>query len=656
MVFISVPATRLGPMPLLFVNKDASNLERTSAEAFAIGSHISKTHRKWLKCQRLKQIEYPDRSKEDCVYFGASKSGHRVASPYQHLGSELGLNAYEGDSYGAHPTHISQGGAVLQARRGLEENTGPTNTPATSPSSSKTLANPKDQICKAPPLLRPNLPFEPFSASVVPMTATIRELLSLAQCFHVFSAWPVKMSKILRDQLTQSFEDHLSIAISDEGEMNALLAAGYYAKSLIYPAERTVCFNKALEHKTKTLTILRQSIQRADQDQGKVFMLIRLLVALDFFSEDYEAARLHQGAIRKMVSHELPSLKARQEMLSISDVWISTALLRHTEFHVENWDPGPRKLQPFDEVLQAANTAATGWEASKIREGIAAVTSDASTTSQPIPNKFLQHILGDIRELVTAKVLLTDILLEENVLRYEVVLWLHRRGTALIGRLINFFMDTTLSSCQDPDSLLNVTVALGMVLFLGAVFGDVPCPQIPLGRVAGVFGEKVRKLWGRTVRGEAEADADLLHWLLLLCSFHGHRMRCTDDSNGKASDEGNEQTRDWVATTIEFWCLMADPNTITGISDGRTPQSAGWDDPTADLRRRLKRKFLYLEGEMDEYLKMLLECFGRPGDSTYLQLFHPDQQENMVTVADQNSGAGTEAGEIQDLTIINRTP
>ncbi|KAK6364848.1 hypothetical protein LTS17_011752 [Exophiala oligosperma] len=44
-----------GP-PLLFVNKDASNLSRTKAEAFAVGSHMSKVYRRWSKSQKLRNL------------------------------------------------------------------------------------------------------------------------------------------------------------------------------------------------------------------------------------------------------------------------------------------------------------------------------------------------------------------------------------------------------------------------------------------------------------------------------------------------------------------------------------------------------------------------------------------------------------------------
>lgn len=44
-----------GP-PLLFVNKDASNLSRTKAEAFAVGSHMSKAYRRWSKSQKLRNL------------------------------------------------------------------------------------------------------------------------------------------------------------------------------------------------------------------------------------------------------------------------------------------------------------------------------------------------------------------------------------------------------------------------------------------------------------------------------------------------------------------------------------------------------------------------------------------------------------------------
>jgi len=44
-----------GP-PLLFVNRDATNLSRTRAEAFAVGSHTSSVYRKWAKSERLRNL------------------------------------------------------------------------------------------------------------------------------------------------------------------------------------------------------------------------------------------------------------------------------------------------------------------------------------------------------------------------------------------------------------------------------------------------------------------------------------------------------------------------------------------------------------------------------------------------------------------------
>ncbi len=53
--------TKPGPgLPLLFINKDATNLTRTPAEAFAIGSHTSKAYRKWAKSERLSRIRLTD--------------------------------------------------------------------------------------------------------------------------------------------------------------------------------------------------------------------------------------------------------------------------------------------------------------------------------------------------------------------------------------------------------------------------------------------------------------------------------------------------------------------------------------------------------------------------------------------------------------------
>ncbi|KIW65842.1 hypothetical protein PV04_08063 [Phialophora macrospora] len=189
-------------------------------------------------------------------------------------------------------------------------------------------------------------------------------------------------------------------------------------------------------------------------------MVVRLLMALDFFSEDYDATRLHQVAARKMISPTDQLSKSQRDMLFISGVWLVAALLRHTEFHIGNWDPGTRNSQEFDKFMP------------EIRESVEA----DSRTIPRIPNKFLCHIFHDVHELVITEGLLTTPLLREGNLRHDVVLWLHRRGMVLLGQLLNFFINTTLASCQsslptaerDPNCLLFLTVVLGVALFLGA--------------------------------------------------------------------------------------------------------------------------------------------------------------------------------------------
>jgi hypothetical protein len=403
------------------------------------------------------------------------------------------------------------------------------------------------------------------------------------------------MNETLRDQLAQSYQERLPLAIADEGEMHALLAAGYYVNSLTNPRDRAVCFEKGLHHKIWTLAVLRHRLARPDYDQGRVFMVIRLLIALDFFSEDYDAAQLHQAAARKMISPIAQSSKGQRDMLLISDVWLAAALLRHTEFHVANWDPGARNSQAFDECLP------------EVRKSVEAYSS----TIPRIPNKFLCHIFDDVHELVITKGLLTTPLLREGYLRHDVVLWLHRRSMALMGQLLNFFIDTTLASCQsslptaikDPNSLLFVTVALGVALCLGALFDDVTCPQIPLERVAAVFKVKVVKLTQRSLCGDAEVEADLLLWLLFMHGFHDHRMvkMPRADPNDESTGTLQEGRPTWTGWFYHL-CFASDSSNLEGDDAVRL---GGLARCSEDVKRRLKRS-LYLGQEMDEYL---LRCF-----------------------------------------------
>lgn len=684
--------------PLLFVNKDAENFNITSAEAFAINSHVSSTHRKWMKSQRLKQQQqqpkHLDKPNELSEALGQKpkeppkQEAERIQPPQWRPCRLL--------HYGPWPILASSGPAHKEPVSTIETSESESSNKDTTGDKEKEVvvvqhpltvslerqvpsqkAKRINSPSKSPsqkakrmsqPLLRPKFASEPFAAAVIRLTPETRDLLSMAQRFHVFPAWPIKMSKMLRDEMKLSFEEHLSCAIADEGEINALLAAGCYSKALLYPEARRPLLDHALRYKTRTVQILRQRIQRFGGDYWNIFMLVRLLLALDFFAGDYEAARFHQSAAQRFMSQKAfvsqeaaAPRKVRLDVLSISDVWLAVVLIRHTEFNVGTWDPGPRRLQKFNErlLLSLKTTMREAPPDSSFAAAQAIPTTINASRSSILPDPVLRDLMGDIQELVSTKTFTQTI--PDDRFRYEIVVWLHKRATALTGRLINHFVTVTnpgtgTTSHTWPFSpprprrrditmesqliLLKATVALDMALFLDMVFADAPCP-IPHARVARLCRQHVRELWRRVVEegsgspdnssstasgtgvgnldtdvgADVDVDADLMLWLLFTCAFYadsaregGYGVTVTDEADkdsGDDEDEENEKRefRSWATTTIAFWFFPPSPRVPPPNNDVDHAATAA---VVAQMIKTKLKTFLYLDAQMDAYLSRMV--------------------------------------------------
>lgn len=570
--------------PLLFINKDATSLNRTPAEAFAIGSHVSKSHRNWLKCERLRRMKpSASRRTHNAVVLRTPGSDDHESSTQTERRVTQTLRHDSSDSNDSTPVSTSSSGSNVHgpnsdtSESSIDAASSGGNGPSCSTSSIPS-ALPKESTDHFPRRIMSSLlPIRcrDICSTAIRINPTDRELLNLARDFHVFPAWAVRASRLFREQLNSSYDDHLADAAKDEAVYHALLAVGSMVKSFESTKDRHRFIGKARSHKTQAVSILRQRLASKD-DSAKVLPVIQLLLTLDFAAGDYGAGVRHLAAARHLsVTVGNPPITCTN-VLFISDVWLAVTLLRHTDFSVFNWDPGSRSKQ-------ASATTTISVEA----RGLVTFSSSSNSSSSRLPDVLLHNTMEDVRELVEILNLL-ECFKDNCDTRYILVCWLYYRSNAILGHLVNRFVDITYSSClsttpgpKDPNSLLNVTISLGMVLFIGTLFSDTPFP-VPCARVAATFGTKLRKLWARVLKGAAVVDDSLLLWLLFLYSYYN----CTSPTTREPIYQ------EWAASALDFWCQELH---IVEYED---------------LRSRLKG-FLYVDAQMDSYLFEVMAGFDR---------------------------------------------
>ena len=568
--------------PLLFINKDATNLTRTPVEAYAIGSHVSKAHRNWSRSARIRRTKLSVLHRTYGTEYLEGSDSNDSYSPRKHeyrISQREPYHRYDGNASTSTSSTTSTTSYANGSESDLNESTsvdgclpvGKRTLSKTETTSSVPPGNGGPLITKRTSSLVPIRCKDPFSTTARIRPAD-RDALSLAREFHVFAAWPARASRVFRERLYGIYDSYLAAATEDEALYNGLLAAGLMVKSLGSIKDRHGVIREANFHKAQAMRILNH--QLALKGSGtNVLPIIRLLLSLEFVAGNYESSTKYiAAALCLFIAGENPRTTG-VEIFFISDVWISVTLMRHTDFSVSSWDPGP-----WREQASATNPQHVYCSGGSPRRPL-------SSTSC-LPDEILRSTMKDVHELVEIMAFL-ECCKDSPAMRCAIVCWLHNRSNAILGRLVNRFVDITYSSClstepgpKDPNSLLNVTLSLAMILFTGTLFSDTPFP-VATERILATFGTKLRTLWTRALKGTAVVEDSLLLWLLFLCTY------CN-----AASDTAKDLVfQDWATGALDFWCQELH------IVEYEV------------LRSRLTR-FLYLD-RMDSYLFGVMASFDR---------------------------------------------
>ncbi|KIY03713.1 uncharacterized protein Z520_00404 [Fonsecaea multimorphosa CBS 102226] len=541
--------------PFLFINKTSETLTRSRDESFTISSHVSKTHRKWLKEEKLRRLHASGSKAVAAQRTILPAATSRI--PGVGPSSDASGEGHPGPARApADPSQLQHDGSASRATarhsagvriRGDEHNSQPVYPFEGSQENidQQRTVPPEAWNRRALAINRPSLGFwkgnsDPFSAAAVSLAAPDHhEIIRLAQRFFVFVAWPEKTNALWRAPIgdTSSSNIHLDQTIADEAEVHALLAAGYAVSGGLSVHDSQSSRSRQLLHKAKAVALLRDRLAKHGFSPS-VTTLIRLLISLDFHSSDNESALVHLRGLWAIASTTPGFLPDAQELLLISDAWISIALLKRPEISPERYDPGPRSQHSFDQALQELEN----------KHGIAVTDGAKSATPEAAFDQSMWKILEGAHEIVNTKRIVDEV--TDKKLREEVVHWMNRRSSAITAYCTTGYVNATelaqspeLDDAKKVKQTLMAAASLCGMMFMNFKFLDLPhnynfsrtCQKI----------EQVLTSVSQALAREIEPaqDADYL-WLLLLVAM----------GNDIFGARGDIPYSSWPATEFHHVC------------------------------------------------------------------------------------------------------
>jgi hypothetical protein len=178
---------------------------------------------------------------------------------------------------------------------------------------------------------------DPFTASAIPITPEINELVQLSSHFYVFWAWAVSVSLLFKAKADRAWIESARARIQGKDDMHVMLSAGAYIKAHLFdqshnPEGRERLIVRGLMHKTQVLTQLRKDLAHG---AGAKLETILGLVALEFGTGNFEAAIWHHYAAKKLISSLAnPENKTttndeqKEPIFAVAEVWTAAAALQ----------------------------------------------------------------------------------------------------------------------------------------------------------------------------------------------------------------------------------------------------------------------------------------------------------------------------------------
>ena len=488
--------------PLLFINQREAI--PTREQVATLRSYVHGAHRRWAKKSRLKATHKPSprgssKTDEDAVASSLASSIHIDTGNSQPI--------YRLDLLGATSAHVS-----------------------------------------SPIFWKGNS--DPFAAAVVPITPEKHSMIQRAQQFQVFTLYLLGASASFREQWDGDMRRSTKEAVSERASMHTILAAGCYV--LARSGNQEQMLRLALEHKTESIKSVRLALQ--NNPSANVTYPVFNLIALDFVSGNYTAARQHMHALRQILTSRYLDksrdvLFARSLMtLNISDVWIAYSSCLRTQVPISEWDRGRDAHPPIEHGPRPGD-----YQKRLARSILEPVLKD----------DFYPDLIDGLSRASLLKKMASSMpdLNEQE----RLVIWLHLRFAALSGWVLNRLMDALDDNLTNPSlalmrpqQLLSAALSLAIMGHLHLEFARFPYPGNQA-KMFALFEPVLKNLHEHHAEWTASLDPRLLLWLFFMSTLNnellppafGHTQQ--QDHGGNWSLEMLHQAIEHLGISIDDW-------------------------------------------------------------------------------------------------------
>ncbi|OQV08496.1 hypothetical protein CLAIMM_12759 [Cladophialophora immunda] len=180
----------------------------------------------------------------------------------------------------------------------------------------------------------------PFDVAALPLSPRDSHLIKLAHSFGLFSGGSATASKLVSRDIMDGWVSDIQLSLSNKALLHALIALGASICAGGSGERNDSYITYAAKHKLVAISSLR-NISTEQLRTYRSLILIRLLVACEFYVEDIAAADVHQNALHHLFSDMARASGISHLSIGTSDIWTAAIQGHRTRSREGDHDPGP---------------------------------------------------------------------------------------------------------------------------------------------------------------------------------------------------------------------------------------------------------------------------------------------------------------------------
>ncbi|KIX99565.1 uncharacterized protein Z520_05141 [Fonsecaea multimorphosa CBS 102226] len=181
---------------------------------------------------------------------------------------------------------------------------------------------------------------DPFDVAALPLSPRDSHLIQLAHSFGLFLGGSATPDKLVARDIADSWVSDFQLSLSNKSLLHALIALGASICAGGSSEKNDFYLAYAAKHKLVAISSLRD-ISTERLRSYRTLILIRLLVACEFYNEDIAAADVHQKALHHLFGDMTKASGISHLSTGASDIWTAGIRGHRTRAREGDHDPGP---------------------------------------------------------------------------------------------------------------------------------------------------------------------------------------------------------------------------------------------------------------------------------------------------------------------------